>query len=158
MPDTPRRDRYDDGRPRNARPRDALGRPLPPGSQGVPQLPEDLNLSPDETLALAQQLLDDGRAFSAHEVFEAAWKSGPDDERSLWQGLAQLAVGITHIQRGNPTGGQSLLRRSAKRLSEAEPRYGIDVAELIGFAGALADDLAAGAEIPAARLRPLLQR
>ena len=62
------RDRDDDGRARNSRPRDRLGRPLPPGSVGVERVPDDLDLPPDETLAYAQRLLDDGLAFNAHEV------------------------------------------------------------------------------------------
>lgn len=90
------RDRDESGRPRSARPRDALGRPLPYGSEGVPRIPDDLTLTPAETLAYAQGLLDQGLAFGAHEILEAAWKYGPYDERMLWQGLAQLAVGITH--------------------------------------------------------------
>jgi predicted metal-dependent hydrolase len=153
----PARDRDDAGRPRNARPRDALGRPLPRGSTGVAPIPDDLQLSPAETLAYAQDLLDRGLAFSAHEVLEAAWKNGPDDERMLWQGLAQLAVGITHIQRGNHTGATALLQRASARLAQTGPaRYGVDVAVLVGFADALAEDLAAGAEITAQRLRPRL--
>ena len=154
---TSSRDRDEDGRPRSARPRDALGRPLPPGSPGVPQLPEDLSLSPAQTLVLAQELLDDGRAFYAHEVFEAAWKSCPDTERGLWQGLAQLAVGITHIQRGNPTGARALLQRAARHLADSAGGYGIDAHGLAGYALGLADELAAGAEIPDRRLRPTLR-
>ena len=86
------RDRDESGRPRSDRPRDALGRPLPRGSEGVPRIPDDLELAPAETLAYAQDLLDRGLAFNAHEVLEAAWKNGQDDERKLWQALAQLAV------------------------------------------------------------------
>ena len=74
------RDRDDAGRPRSARPRDSLGRPLPYGSEGAPRIPDDLDLAPTETLAYAQDLLDRGQAFSAHEVLEAAWKNGPDDD------------------------------------------------------------------------------
>jgi len=64
-------------------------------------------------------LLDRGLAFSAHEVLEAAWKNSADDERMLWQGLAPLAVGITHVQRGNVKGarkiGQPAIGRSRPR-------------------------------------------
>ena len=38
-------------------------------------------------------------------------------ERDLWQGLAQVAVGLTHAQRGNSRGAVALLRRGADRLS-----------------------------------------
>src|SRR5205807_6253 len=122
------RDRDESGRPRSARPRDSLGRPLPYGSAGVPRIPDDLELAPAETLTYAQDLLDQGRAFSAHEVLEAAWKNGPDDERMLWQGLAQLAVGITHAQRGNAKGATSLLSSASARLSHhaCPGRYAID--------------------------------
>jgi uncharacterized protein len=152
------RDRDESGRPRSARPRDALGQPLPYGSAGVPRIPDDLKLAPAETLAYAQDLLDHGLAFSAHEVLEAAWKSGPDDERMLWQGLAQLAVGITHVQRGNVKGAASLLGSASAHLAHAERpgHHGIDVAGLVDFADALSDDLAAGVQIPSRRLRPRL--
>jgi predicted metal-dependent hydrolase len=150
------RDRDESGRPRNARPRDRLGRPLPRGGQGVPGIPDDLELPPAETLDYAQDLLDRGLAFNAHEVLEAAWKNGPDSERMLWQGLAQLAVGITHVQRGNNTGAVSLLRRASARLASGPAPYGIDVAGLLDFAEALIGDLNAGAEITPQRLRPRL--
>ena len=152
------RDRDESGRARSARPRDSLGRPLPYGSAGVARIPDDLELAPAETLAYAQDLLDHGLAFSAHEVLEAAWKNGPDDERMLWQGLAQLAVGITHAQRGNVKGAMSLLRSASARLSHGDrpARHAIDIAGLIDFVDALIDDLAAGVEIAPERLRPRL--
>ena len=137
---------------------DSLGRPLPYGSAGTPRIPDDLDLAPAETLAYAQDLLDRGLAFSAHEVLEAAWKNGPDDERMLWQGLAQLAVGITHVQRGNVKGATSLLRTASARLAHVDrpARHGVDVAGLVDFADALIGDLAAGVQIPPQRLRPRL--
>ncbi|WP_343571789.1 DUF309 domain-containing protein [Mycobacterium sp.] len=152
------RDRDDSGRPRSARPRDSLGRPLPYGGEGVPRIPDDLELTAAETLAYAQDLLDQGLAFNAHEVFEAAWKSGPDDERMSWQGLAQLAVGITHVQRGNVEGATSLLRSASARLAHADRpgRHGIDVAGLVDYADGLIDDLVAGVQITPQRLRPRL--
>ncbi|WP_031104844.1 DUF309 domain-containing protein, partial [Streptomyces sp. NRRL S-146] len=90
------RDRDSEGRARNARPRDGLGRPLPYDADGVPRQPEGVVRTPEATVAEAQRLLDEGKPFHAHEVFEDAWKSGPDEERELWRGLAQLAVGLTH--------------------------------------------------------------
>lgn len=152
------RDRDESGRPRSRRPRDSLGRPLPPGTDGIARIPDDLELPPVETLAYAQDLLDRGLAFNAHEVFEAAWKNGPDEERTLWQGLAQLAVGITHIQRGNLKGAITLLRRASGRLSryDVPAPYAIDAEGLAGFADVLINYLADGAEITADCLRPRL--
>jgi hypothetical protein len=137
----PGRDRDPAGRPRNSRPRDGLGRPLPRGAPGVERVPDDVVLPPLESLAEAQRLLDEGRPFHAHEVLEGTWKAAPAQERDLWQGLAQLAVGLTHRARGNPAGAATLLRRGAARISPYadDPPYGIDVAGLVTTAEALAD-------------------
>jgi uncharacterized protein len=129
------RDRDELGRPRNARGRDPLGRPLPRGVPGIAPVPEGLVLSPDETLREAQRLLDDGYPFQAHEVLEAAWKAAPPDERELWQGLAQLAVGLTHALRGNGAGAAALLDRGADRLARyPDAPHAIDVTKLIAWA------------------------
>ncbi|MFF8971015.1 DUF309 domain-containing protein [Streptomyces sp. NPDC014995] len=134
------RDRDEEGRARNARPRDGLGRPLPYGAAGVERQPEGVVRTPEETVAQAQALLDAGKPFHAHEVFEDAWKSGPEAERALWRGLAQLAVGLTHAARGNVTGGARLLRRGAGALEEwargaGQWRpHGVDVAGLTAWA------------------------
>ena len=169
------RDRDPAGRPRNARPRDGLGRPLDradgPGSgvAGTDRIPDDLVITGAEAAALADRLLRDGRPFHAHEVLEAAWKSGPASERDLWQGLAQIAVGLTHARRGNARGAVALLSRGADRVRgyqsgagsqravgrEASP-FGMNVVSFL----AAADDLAARIErdgldgIPAADLSP----
>lgn len=102
--------------------------------------PEGVVRSPDETVREAQRLLDAGMPFHAHEVFEDAWKSGPEAERELWRGLAQMAVGLTHSARGNAAGGARLLRRGAAAVAgfrDAEP-YGIGVDRLVGWAQELA--------------------
>jgi uncharacterized protein len=191
----PGRDRDPDGRPRNARPRDALGRPLAGdgagagaetaggagagaqpragagGGSGEDRIPDDLLLAGPDAARLADELLRAGRPFHAHEVLEASWKTGPASERDLWQGLAQVAVGLTHAQRGNARGAVALLSRGVQRVrayqaasSAASPAaspmedrpYGIDLAAFLSAS----DDLAARidrdglAGIPAADLRP----
>lgn len=124
------RDRDDAGRARQLRPRDALGRPLPYGSAGVSQIP-DIARSPHDTLDLARRLVAQGRAFSAHEVLEERWKHSPDDERDLWQGLAQLCVAVTHAGRGNAVGAERLLQRGHDLLTSyavaGGPTYGVDL-------------------------------
>ncbi len=172
------RDRDPAGRPRNARPRDALGRPLDrAGAQGVQgagetRIPDDLTLAGPDAARLADELLRAGRPFHAHEVLEAAWKSGPAHERDLWQGLAQAAVGLTHARRGNARGAVALLSRGTQRVrayqahavspSDSPGRdlpYGIDLTAFL----ATCDDLTERIErdglagIPAADLRPGLR-
>jgi uncharacterized protein len=156
------RDRDSAGRAKNARPRDALGRPLAKGGGGEPVLPDDADVTPDRALAMAQRLLDAGRPFHAHEVLEAAWKSSEPGERDLWQGLTQLAVGLTHALRGNATGATVLLRRGGDRLrGYPDPGpHGVDVGGLIRAATALADRIESGglASINPADLRLVLAR
>jgi hypothetical protein len=165
------RDRDPVGRPRNARPRDALGRPLArveagaEAEAGQAGIPDDLVITGPDAAALADQLLRDGRPFHAHEVLEAAWKSAGSSERDLWQGLAQIAVGLTHARRGNARGAVALLRRGAQRVRAHQERpdaragpypYGMDIPAFL----AASDDLAARIEqhgldgVPPADLAP----
>lgn len=144
------RDRDDTGRPQQARPRDALGRPLPYGCEGVPPLPEPLPHDPAVAVPLAQTLLDTGRPFQAHEVLEELWRTCPTEQRSMWQGLAQLAVAVTHQLRGNRPGASRLLRRAAANLGRqpAAAPPALDTAVVATWlAGALAAD-DAGLPIP----------
>lgn len=152
------RDRDVDGRARNARPRDGLGRPLGYGAPGVERQPEGVVRSPAETVREAQRLLDAGMPFHAHEVFEDAWKSGPEASAPLWRGLAQLAVGLTHAARGNAVGGARLLRRGADGIEAlAGAPYGVDVPGLVRWARELADRVERpGPAVDAAREAPRL--
>jgi hypothetical protein len=130
---------------------------LPPGSVGVEPVPDELDLSADEALDYAQRLLDEGRAFGAHEVLEAVWKAAPASERELWRSLAQLAVGVTHLERGNLQGARELSRRGAVGLAPwrtARP-HGIAVEQLAATGEGLAAAIDAGQTpaVPQLRLR-----
>ncbi|WP_327654387.1 DUF309 domain-containing protein [Streptomyces sp. NBC_00483] len=157
------RDRDEEGRARNARPRDGLGRPLPHGAAGVDRQPEGVVRTAAQSVAEAQALLESGRPFHAHEVFEDAWKSGPESERGLWRALAQTAVGLTHAARGNATGGARLLRRGADGLVEWQGEgqgvapAGLDTAGLVRWAQELAGEVERSAEaVDAAAVAPRL--
>lgn len=137
------RDRDEAGRPRNARPRDATGRPLDRDTTtDAPVVEDPPALPPDDAIDLAAQLLAGGFAFRAHEVFEAVWKSA-DSDRELWRGLAQLAVGVTHAQRGNAVGARALLLRSADSLTpwSGTSPYGLRIDELRSWATTAAGDI-----------------
>jgi hypothetical protein len=145
-----RQDRND--RPRNTRPRDDLGRPQPYGSAGEP--PTDAPaLPPVAALAEATRLLHTGKPFAAHEVLEAVWKAADGPDRELWRGLAQLAVGVTHAMRGNPSGATSLLERAAASMApyEGTRPHDIDVTGLRAWCLAAAADPAMAERPP--RLR-----
>jgi uncharacterized protein len=146
----------------------------------MPTVPDDLALAGADAARLADQLLRAGRPFHAHEVFEASWKSAPPQERDLWQGLAQIAVGLTHAHRGNARGAVTLLSRGARRVrayqEQAGPSgelgyphgteppgqrghpYGMDIAAILAASDDLADRIGRTglASIPPADLSPKL--
>jgi predicted metal-dependent hydrolase len=68
-------------------------------------------------------------------VLESRWKAGPDRERDLWQGLAQLCVGLTHAARGNHVGAARLLERGTTHLERyaagGGPTYGLDLDHVV---------------------------
>ena len=111
----------------------------------MPRIPDDVMLPPLPALAEAQRLLDDGMPFHAHEILEGTWKSCAPAERELWQGLAQLAVGLTHVLRGNRKGALTLLARAHGRIEgyRQQPPYGIDVAGLVSWCADLQEQLTA---------------
>ncbi|HXS63635.1 MAG TPA: DUF309 domain-containing protein [Streptosporangiaceae bacterium] len=157
MTTPPTRDRDAAGRPKNARPRDGLGRPLDRTAAGEPTISDDLHLDPGEILPLAQQLIDDGRPFHAHEVLEAAWKTVPAAERQVWKGLAQIAVGLTHTRRGNAQGATALLRRGAQAVADYNGALpaGLDATAVVASARGIADriDLTGLTSVPDEDLR-----
>lgn len=146
------RDRDATGRPENARPRDGLGRPLPHGSTGVERV-ESRRRTAQEALDEAQDYLDREMPFHAHEVLEDQWKATEADDRTLWQGLAQLAVGLTHQRRGNLAGAMSVTSRGADAIEAYAGRaaYGVDIDGLVAWARALA--ARPGDPVPVPRLR-----
>jgi hypothetical protein len=139
------RDRNPEGRPENARPRDATGKPLP--REAGPSFRERLRaldelqaLPRPEAVAEAERLVLAGNPFYAHEVLEGPWHLAEPAERAFWQGLAQVAVGLTHVQRGNAVGAQSLLRSGADKLAAYEDGHeGVAVSRVVARARALAD-------------------
>jgi uncharacterized protein len=142
--DEPRRDRDQAGRPRNARPRDELGRPLPRDAEGS-YVEEELPQDAEQLLAIGIRHFNEARFFQAHEAWETAWHPAAPDERDFWQGITQVAVGCTHRQRGNPRGAVTLLRRGAHRLDPyGEHHRGVAVADLAAQARELADQIEAG--------------
>jgi len=139
------RERNAEGRPEQARPRDATGKPLERGAgpswrDKLRALDEAQALPKDEAIAEAEMLVVTGQPFYAHEVLEGPWHLAEPEERAFWQGLAQVAVGLTHVQRGNAVGAQSLLRSGAEKLSGYEDGHeGVAVSRVVSTARALAD-------------------
>jgi uncharacterized protein len=143
------RDRDAAGRARNARARDSLGRPLARSEAGHAAR-DEAALPPANALQRAQELLDEANPFTAHEILEAVWKDVEGDERELWRGLAQVAVGITHALRGNESGARALLQRAAETLTpyRGSTPYEIDVNGILAWVRAASGDLSMAAQPP----------
>jgi uncharacterized protein len=152
------RDRRDDGRPEQSRPRDRTGRPLPRGTTGV-QLVETVEpASVEEALGLGVARWDARRYFEAHELLEFAWKLGPEEDRDLWKGVIQVAVAGVHLQRGNRIGARRLLDRALERLAAVPDLHrGVDVGALRRTADTARSVLDEGG-IPAADWGPFPSR
>jgi uncharacterized protein len=118
------------------RPRDELGRPLPRHAPNRLPLEDFDRLDIAENNRLALAYFAAAQYFGAHEAWESCWKQAigaPDAEG--FKGLAQLAAGYVHLQRGNPHGCGVLLRRAIGRLVDYQPGWhGIDVPRLIACA------------------------
>ena len=55
--------------------------------------------------------------FEAHELWEELWSDYYLADRTLIQGLIQLAVSFVHLGNGNLNGAKSLLKKSADKFS-----------------------------------------
>lgn len=119
--------------PKPERPRDELGRPLPPGSENRLTLENFDALDLEQNERLAVRYFNEANFFGAHEAWETCWnasRGGPDEE--FFKGLAQLGAGYTHYRRGNARGAAALLERGASRIMSYGRRHrGVDVAALV---------------------------
>lgn len=70
-----------------------------------------------EWLDRADALGAEGRFFEAHEELEEGWKAATGAEKSLLQGLIQIAAGLHRLGLGGDKGGaEYLLDRGLEKL------------------------------------------
>ncbi len=121
------------------RPRDALGRPIAAGADGIVDgVGQHPRLSDDEAWSEATGYLDAGMPFHAHEVFELRWRSAPARTRVAWQALAQWGAALTHDARENPVGTANVARRALATLAGADQIPAcVDVARVVASCEAL---------------------
>jgi predicted metal-dependent hydrolase len=101
---------------------------------------EDPAKTPEEALKRGIEHFNAGRYFQAHEAWEEGWHPSPEPERDFWQGLTQVAVGLTHRLRGNAHGAATLLQRGAEKLAKYGTKHmGLAVDKISRFASDAAD-------------------
>ena len=87
-----------------------------------------------------------GRYFDAHEFFEAIWKALPEgDEKSLYQGIIQLAVALHHQKNDNATGFHNVLERACDHFASFRKSGTLPEGSLLGMIDV--DDLIAQAAL-----------
>jgi predicted metal-dependent hydrolase len=78
------------------------------------------------------RLFNQGRYFTAQQIFEAAWQTAAA-ERGFLEALVQLAAGLhLRTRRGATLGAEHLIVRALVTLEDHRPHtHGVDVARLI---------------------------
>lgn len=111
-------------------------------------------LTPDELAGRLDELyraldqFNDGYYFESHETLEDLWLVTPLPERTLFQGIIQLAAAYVHVARGEVSGALKLIDAAVAKLRPFEPAaLGIDVGAMAEAAMAARRRLASdGAE------------
>jgi predicted metal-dependent hydrolase len=97
------------------------------------------------------QLFNSRQFFACHEVWEEVWTPQRGPRRLFLQSLIHFAVGLYHMERGNPVGGARQLRKGLRKLAAYLPSCeGIDTARLHADCLAAVERIEAGApfEVP----------
>lgn len=83
-----------------------------------------MELPPAFAQAVAQ--FNQGDYYACHDTLEALWYDAPEPQRTLYQGLLQIAVAGYHYGRGNYRGATLLLGEGLSRLrrcGELPPKW-----------------------------------
>ena len=106
-------------------------------------------LTADELAARLDELyraldeFNDGYYFESHETLEDLWMVTPLPERTLFQGIIQLAAAYVHVARGERDGAIKLLDAAVAKLRTFEPTsLGIEVGAMADAATAARRQLA----------------
>jgi len=70
--------------------------------------------------------------YACHDLLEAMWMDTYYPEKTFYQGLLQIAVGLYHLGDRNFQGAMILLGEGISRLRDFQPEYvGVNVTKLI---------------------------
>ena len=91
----------------------------------------DSDLAGDPRLREAVEQFNQGDWYASHDGFEALWHETLEPERTVLQGILQIAVAHLHRERGNFRGATVLLGEGLGRLSPCgDGALGFDLALL----------------------------
>lgn len=70
--------------------------------------------------------------YKCHDTLEALWMEAGEPERTFYQGVLQISVGLYHAGNENWRGAVMLLGEGIRKLNYYQPSYfGIDVDKLL---------------------------
>lgn len=70
--------------------------------------------------------------YACHDTLEALWMESAEPDKTFYQGILQLAVGLYHLSNHNWRGAVILLGEGSNRLNRYQPSYAaIDVSSLL---------------------------
>ncbi|BAY15923.1 hypothetical protein NIES21_17440 [Anabaenopsis circularis NIES-21] len=79
-----------------------------------------------------------GQFYACHDTLEALWIEASEPEKTLYQGILQIAVALYHLKNNNLRGAVILLGEGSNRLRRYPDTYGgINVDELLSQSAAL---------------------
>lgn len=79
-----------------------------------------------------------GKFYACHDTLEALWIEASEPEKTFYQGILQIAVGLYHLGNRNWRGAVILLGEGSNRLRRYPSVYGnIDVDELLNQSAGL---------------------
>ena len=73
-----------------------------------------------------------GEFYACHDILEAIWIDSLEPDKTFYQGILQIAVGLYHLGNCNRRGAMILLGEGSNRLRRYLPTYGgINVEKLL---------------------------
>ncbi|MEY3402501.1 MAG: hypothetical protein AN487_23630 [Anabaena sp. CRKS33] len=65
-----------------------------------------------------------GEFYACHDILEAIWIDSLEPDKTFYQGILQIAVGLYHLGNSNRRGAMILLGEGSNRLRRYLPSYG----------------------------------
>ncbi|NLQ04712.1 DUF309 domain-containing protein [Cylindrospermopsis raciborskii] len=92
-----------------------------------------MNGNQPEEFWLGVEQFNDGQFYACHDILEALWIEATEPEKTLYQGILQIAVALYHLENSNLRGAMILLGEGTNRLRRLADHnnYGINLRQLL---------------------------
>jgi len=92
-----------------------------------------MNGNQPEEFWLGVEQFNAGQFYACHDTLEALWIEATEPEKTLYQGILQIAVALYHLENSNLRGAMILLGEGTNRLRRLpdDNNYGINLRQLL---------------------------